>query len=128
MLKALSVRLARSTLSADIIVFWLDLLTFLTYKCNYVMEFEWDEQKAALNKVRHKVDFDAATLVFYDPHRIEVYDGRNDYGEDRWATIGFVCVALLYVVYTIRENEIIRIISARKANGQEQKQYRQTPL
>jgi uncharacterized protein len=52
-------------------------------------------------------------------------DGREDYSEDRWATIGLAAWSVLYVVYTVREEEIIRIISARKAVPHEQKQYRE---
>ena len=60
------------------------------------------------------------------PHqgRIESYDARESYDEDRWATIGLVYESILYVVYTVREEETIRIISARKAVPHEQKQYR----
>lgn len=89
------------------------------------MDFEWDADKAAQNLRKHGVQFSVAARVFFDPYRIEVYDEREDYGEDRWATIGYVAPALLYVVYTIRSGETIRIISARKANDQERKQYRQ---
>ncbi|PAT32120.1 hypothetical protein CLI92_06230 [Vandammella animalimorsus] len=50
----------------------------------------------------------------------------QDYGEDRWATIGLFWSALLYVVYTVRDDgKTIRLISARKANGKEAKQYRE---
>ena len=87
------------------------------------MDFEWDADKAAQNLRKHGVQFSVAARVFF--YRIEVYDEREDYGEDRWATIGYVAPALLYVVYTIRSGETIRIISARKANDQERKQYRQ---
>lgn len=62
---------------------------------------------------------------FYDSGRIEAYDGCEDYGEDRWATIGLACSAVLYVVYTVRHKETIRLISARKANAEERKQYRE---
>ena len=89
------------------------------------MDFEWDADKAAQNLRKHGVPFSVAVRVLFDPYRIEVYDGRKDYGEDRWATIGYVAPALLYVVYTIRSEEIIRLISARKANEQERQQYRQ---
>jgi len=87
------------------------------------MEFEWDADKDARNLSRHGVRFRVAARVFFDPGRKEIYDERKDYGEDRWATIGYVDTALLYVVYTVRNNEIIRLISARKANANEQKQY-----
>lgn len=89
------------------------------------MEVEWDPDKASANLKKHGVSFDDALLVFYDAGRIEMTDGRESYGEDRWVTIGVVYPAVLFVVYTIRDGETIRIISARKANGQEQRQYRQ---
>ena len=79
----------------------------------------------ALNLQIHGVAFEDAALVFYDQERIEAYDGREDYSEDRWATIGLVAWSVLYVVYTIREQETIRIISARKAVHHEQKKYRE---
>lgn len=89
------------------------------------MELEWDTEKAARNLTKHGVAFEDAERVFYDPGRIETYDGRNDYGEDRWATIGLAYSAVLYVVYTVRNEETVRLISARKANAQERKQYRE---
>lgn len=89
------------------------------------MKLEWDADKAALNLKNHGVSFEDAALVFYDHGRIETYDGREDYSEDRWATIGMVALSVLYVVYTIREEETIRIISARKAVPHEQKKYRE---
>jgi uncharacterized DUF497 family protein len=89
------------------------------------MELEWDADKARLNLQRHGISFEDAALVFYDHGRIETYDGREDYKEDRWATIGLAYSAVLYVVYTVREEETIRIISARKAVPHEQKQYRE---
>ncbi|MGB4467030.1 MAG: BrnT family toxin [Azovibrio sp.] len=89
------------------------------------MDFEWDADKEALNLRKHGVQFSLAARVLLDPYRIKVYDGREDYGEDRWATIGYAAPALLYVVHTVRHEETIRLISARKANEQERKQYRQ---
>jgi uncharacterized DUF497 family protein len=95
------------------------------YRYNAGMKLEWDASKAALNLQNHGVSFEDAALVFYDHGRIETYDGREDYSEDRWATIGLVAWSVLYVVYTVREEETIRIISARKAVPHEQKQYRE---
>jgi len=96
-------------------------------ECSYTgpMNLEWDADKAALNLQNHGVTFEDAALVFYDHGRIESYDGREDYGEDRWATIGLAVWSILYVVYTVRELETIRVISARKAVPYEQKQYRE---
>lgn len=89
------------------------------------MELECDADKAAQNLKKHGVAFEDAELVFYDSGRIETYDGREDYSEDRWATIGLAQSAMLCVVYTVRNEETIRLISARKANASERKQYRE---
>jgi len=63
--------------------------------------------------------------VFLDPNRIETFDGREAYGEDRWKTIGLVNFAVLAVVYTVRnkDSETIRLISSRKADTYERTQY-----
>ena len=90
------------------------------------MRFDWDDAKAASNLRKHGVAFEDAARVFLDDARIEGYDGREDYGEDRWISIGQVAGMLLCVVYTVRLGEIIRIISARKATPHERRQYRET--
>ena len=92
------------------------------------MDFEWDANKAADNFRRHRVSFEDAAQVFLDPYRIETFDGRDAYGEDRWITVGLVEPALLAVVYTVRGKvgETIRLISARKADAHERTQYRET--
>ena len=89
------------------------------------MKLEWDVDKAVLNLQKHGVSFEDASLVFYDQGRIETYDGREVYSEDRWATIGAAYSAVLYVVYTVRNEKTVRLISARKANASERKQYRE---
>ena len=73
------------------------------------------------------MNFEDAAQVFLDPNRIETFDGRDAYGEDRWKTVGLVEPALLAVAYTIRGNddEVIRLISARKADAHECAQYRE---
>jgi uncharacterized DUF497 family protein len=90
------------------------------------MKFNWDKLKADSNKAKHGISFEMAERVFADEFRIEYHDNRENYGEDRWITIGFVRQSVLYVVYTIRDGDITRIISARKANEKECKQYRQS--
>lgn len=91
------------------------------------MKFEWDPRKATSNLDKHGVDFEEASRVFLDPHRIEIYDDAGTQGEDRWRTIGLVEVVLLVVVYTIRgqDADITRLISARKADSHERAQYSQ---
>lgn len=86
------------------------------------LSVEWDDEKAASNLTRHRMSFALATRVFYDPARIDRYDGREDYGEDRFLTIGLVGTVELAVVYTVR-GDTVRIISARKADSHERHEY-----
>lgn len=87
-----------------------------------VLSFEWDDEKAAANLIKHRVAFEDAVLAFYDLHRLDRYDGREDYGEDRFLTIGLADDFELTVTYTLR-GDTIRIISARKATRYEQRDY-----
>ena len=93
------------------------------------MRVSWDRNKNSSNQRKHRVSFEVAARVFLDPRRIEMYDDREDYGEDRWITIGAVEAAVLVVVYTVRDEggEVIRLISARRANAQEKRAYRDNP-
>ena len=86
------------------------------------MEFEWDEAKNRVCFERRGFDFAYSVRAFLDPHRIFVQDRRRDYGEDRYRLIGTVEGRAYVVVYTLR-GSIIRIISARKANGKEVADY-----
>jgi uncharacterized protein len=90
------------------------------------MRFVWDEVKSRSNKAKHGVSFDLARLVFDDPFHLSVPD-RHEHGEERWCTIGHVgTVALLVVIHTYVEEsgeEIVRIISARKATRHERAAY-----
>ncbi len=86
------------------------------------MEFEWDELKNQINKRKHKISFETASLVFCDENRIEKYDEKHSkINEDRYITIGKVR-DILCVVFTEREDDI-RIISARLANKKEKEIY-----
>lgn len=91
------------------------------------MDFEWDKKKATINQRKHGVSFEVAARVFLDPNRIEAYDDRGEYGEDRWKIVGMVDPVVLAVVYAVRGSaaQVIRLISARKANEKERQQYRQ---
>ena len=83
--------------------------------------FEWDDEKAEINKNKHRVMFSVAAKVFLDENRIEYYDDFNSNDEDRYKVIGKV-ENILVVIYTER-NEKIRIISARLATKKEQEEY-----
>lgn len=87
------------------------------------MELEWAADKAVRNLRKHGVSFEDAVLVFYDECRIDAYDGREDYAEDRWIVIGRAHHVILYVVYTVRAQDVLRIISARKADAKERWRY-----
>lgn len=89
------------------------------------MDFEWDDAKAALNLRKHGIAFEDAAYVFLDPGRVDMVDDRDDYGEERWLSIGWVNPALLVVAHAERGiyGDVIRIISARKANAQERAFY-----
>lgn len=89
------------------------------------MAYEWDERKAALNLAKHGVPFDYAARIFLDSRRLDARDDRRDYGEDRRLTLGLIDGRLYAVAYTRRANSI-RVISARKANQREQRQYDET--
>lgn len=90
------------------------------------MRFEWDDEKAISNLETHGVSFGEATEVFYDPYALEDYDTRHAASESRFVIIGLSSRRLLYVVYVERTADIIRIISARKANKSEQRFYERT--
>jgi len=90
------------------------------------MRFEWNQDKGRANRTKHNVSFWTACLVFDDPHHLSVQD-QYEQGEERWKTLGLVDgVVLLLVAHTIIEDEhedVIRIISARKATRKERLIY-----
>ena len=90
------------------------------------MRFEWDDQKAIENLSKHGVSFGEATEVFYDPNAIEDYDAEHSVDEARFVIIGLSIRRLLYVVYAERAADLVRIISARKADRAEQEIYERT--
>jgi uncharacterized DUF497 family protein len=61
----------------------------------------------------------------FDGEMLIELDDRFDYGEDRWFGIGFLGLGIAVVVWTERKNNIIRIISARRANRHEQRKFEQ---
>ena len=83
--------------------------------------FEWDDEKAAINFVKHGITFDTAAKVFSDPYLLEEYDEEHSIDEDRWKIIGMVG-KILFVVYTER-GEYTRLISAREATPRERRRY-----
>lgn len=86
------------------------------------LEFEWDEAKAKLNLRKHGVSFFTATAIFRS-RRVERIDDREDYGEVRWIALGRAGSQVYRVTYTLRGENVIRFISAQKANKIDQKTY-----
>jgi uncharacterized DUF497 family protein len=90
------------------------------------MRFEWDEKKNRTNRQKHGVSFETAQLVFDDPLHLSRPEHEEN-GEERWQTIGVVeGVLVLVVAHTYRDeghDEVVRIISARKASKYERRQY-----
>ncbi|MDR0909804.1 MAG: BrnT family toxin [Spirochaetaceae bacterium] len=86
------------------------------------MRFEWDEDKNRQNIAKHGIDFADAQYVFADSHYIDIYDVDHSDDEDRWWVIGNIGY-LAVVVVTYREGDIVRIISARRAERKERRLY-----
>ena len=88
--------------------------------------FEWDPAKAEANLRKHGISFEMARLVFADPLALLEQD-RIEAGEYRWQTTGLAGgVALLVVAHTFHDDagiEIIRIVSARRAQRHERRRY-----
>ncbi len=85
--------------------------------------FVWNDEKARINPINHDgVTFQQATEAFFDPLLVVVDASRKD--EVRDAVIGLDRRwNLLYAVYIECENDVIRIISARKATRKEREHY-----
>jgi uncharacterized DUF497 family protein len=90
------------------------------------MRFTWDEKKSRLNLAKHRLSFEVATLVIEDPHSVSRFDRVKD-GEERWQTLSVAATAAVLLVahadYEEGGEEVIRIISARKATPHERKIY-----
>jgi uncharacterized DUF497 family protein len=85
------------------------------------VDFEWDEDKAASNLRKHRVDFADAVGLFDDPLALSMSD--DDPVEERFVGIGSDMLGrVLVVVYTFR-GEKVRIISARQATPSERESY-----
>ena len=90
-----------------------------------MIKFEWDPTKAASNLKKHQVSFDEAKSVFYDEFAVQFFDEEHSSDEERFLMLGLSAGAkLLIVCHCEREHEqVIRIISARKATKRESAFY-----
>ena len=93
------------------------------------MQFEWDPNKSRANVAKHGIDFATAALVFADAQVTLREDRIDETGEQRWHALGMAggLEPLLIVVPVCRESsygeEIIRVISARKARARESRAH-----
>lgn len=88
------------------------------------MRVEWDDRKNTENQVKHGVSFEEARELFTSGQDyLELYDDAHSTFEDRFIAIGIISRGLVVVLLTERDNDIIRIISARWATTREQRMY-----
>lgn len=89
------------------------------------MRFEWDQNKNLVNIKKHKISFEEARTVFFDDNARLIPDPEHSITEDRFIILGFtIKLRILVVVHSYKENDdLIRIISARKATKSEIKYY-----
>ena len=85
------------------------------------MRFEWDEAKREANLLKHGIDFVDVEKVFVG-ETITILDDRFDYGEERFITLGLLDERLVVIIHT-ETDDLIRLISARKATRNEEINY-----
>jgi uncharacterized DUF497 family protein len=90
------------------------------------LSFEWDSQKSTSNRRKHGISFEEAQTVFADENALLIDDPDHSQDEDRFILLGLSArLRILVVCHCYREHDdVIRIISARKATRSEQIQYR----
>ena len=87
------------------------------------MQFEWNRDKARRNLLKHRISFDEAVTVFYDPLAATVNDTDHSISERRSLTIGYSAQERLLVVAHTERGTAVRIISARRATAGERKRH-----
>ncbi len=89
------------------------------------MQFEWDKNKALANKKKHGVSFEEARTAFDDGEALRIYDPDHSEDEDRFVLLGLSPARGLLVVCHcwLESDDLIRIISARKATNKESSTY-----
>lgn len=90
------------------------------------MRFEWDENKAALNLVKHGVSFEEAATVFGDPLSDTFNDPDHSAEEQRFIIVGMSEAGRVLIVAHTDDEEVVRIISAREMTRAERKFYEES--
>ena len=106
-------------------IFFLSLFFYINCIYTVYMDFRWDNKKSKLNKTKHGISFEEAKSVFIDEYARLKHDPDHSIDENRYLLLGISSsLRILIVVHTVIEDDIIRLISARKATKRESKQYR----
>lgn len=91
------------------------------------MRFVWAPEKDKINVRKHNISFTQSCYVFSDPYSLTLFDESHSEYEDRWVTLGQIQdETIMVVVHTFRDlenDEVIRIVSARKATKRERQRY-----
>jgi len=89
------------------------------------LRFEWDDRKERTNIKKHGVSFEEARTAFYDENAIQFFDPDHSEHEDRFILLGLSFkLRILVVCHCFRESEtVVRLISARKADKDEEYEY-----
>ena len=90
-----------------------------------MLRFEWDDRKNAHNKRKHGISFEEAETVFFDEEALLIADPDHSLQEERFILLGLSsALRTLVVCHCYRqEGDVIRIISARRADRQEREEY-----
>jgi hypothetical protein len=95
-----------------------------------MIRFEWDPVNARANQRKHGISFDDAIHIFDDPYALFEQDHASRAGEQRWQALGLAAgVVVILAIHTVREDdqdEVIRLISARRATRKERNRYDET--
>ena len=97
-----------------------------------LFDFSWDDRKARTNLAKHKAPFRLASSVFGDPLALTIYDDDHSDDEDRWVTLARAqdgtVLAVVHTTKDVSATEVqIRIISARRADRDEIRDYENVP-
>ena len=87
------------------------------------MRFQWDRDKAEVNLRKHRVSFDEAATIFFDPLSVTIPDPDHSVGEQRFITVGSSSRGRLLVVAHTERRSTLRIINARPASATERKRH-----
>jgi uncharacterized DUF497 family protein len=87
------------------------------------VQYEWDPRKALQNLRKHRVSFDEAMTVFSDWQSVTISDPDHSEAEDRFIVVGRSTRGRMLVVSHVERGDNVRIISARRADARERKEY-----